>query len=236
MTVSNPQEFVSDIYTANKSTERMPVVSHTHDFSSGTACPCAFNCKHSVWDSETGKCMICDAQIYIAIVTAADGLYAHFDTFAKAWNAAIDNEGSTLKLLCDVTLDNAEYGIIAQSGKFTLELNGKTVSGDITNQLLTVSGMADITVRNGKLVNTFSKDGSDMNHTYASTLEIDGGTVTLERVELTAGHGFEGARSYAAYIFSGSLTVVDSTFIGALVVGDIWGTHPSAKITMLLCG
>lgn len=69
VTVSDPQEFVSDVYTANKTTEGMAVVSHTHDFSSGTACHCGFNCKHSMWDSETGKCIICDAQIYIAIVT-----------------------------------------------------------------------------------------------------------------------------------------------------------------------
>ena len=125
-------------------------------------------------------------------------------------------------------------------GAVAIDLGGNRWVGNIGDNesfiSLTVSGTADITVRNGKLVNTFSKDGSDMNHTYASTLEIDGVTVTLDRVELTAGHGFEGARSYAAYIFSGSLTVVDSTFIGALVVGDIWGTHPSAKITMLLCG
>ena len=97
--------------------------------------------------------------------------------------------------------------------------------------MLTVSGAADITVRNGKLVNTFSKDSSVINQSCASALEIDGGTVTLDRVELIAGHGFAGARSYAAYIFSGSLTVVDGTFTGALAVADMLGAHPSVKIT-----
>ena len=242
VTVSDPQEFVSDVYSTNRSTEGMMIVSHTHDFGDGTACPCGFNCDHSVVDSATGKCENCGTQIYVASLVKADGTVTNYEAFDDAWIAAVSNEGSTLKLLCDITLDKAEDGIIAQSGKFTLDLNGKTVSGEITNQLLTVSGAANITIRDGKLINTFNKDQSNINQTCASTLEIDGGTVTLDRVELTAGLGFEGARSYAAYIFSGNLTVVDTTFTGALAVGDIWGAHPSVKITSatlhngIICG
>ena len=192
---------------------------------------CGMPCHHTAIGAD-GKCQdVCKRQIYVAMLTKADGTAENYDIFANAWIAAVSNEGSTLKLLCDITLNKAEDGIIAQSGKFTLDLNGKTVSGEITNQLLTVSGTADITVRNGKLINTFNMDQSTINQTCASTLGIDGGTVTLDRVELTAGHGFEGARSYAAYIFSGSLTVVDGTFTGALAVGDMWGAHPSVKIT-----
>ena len=192
---------------------------------------CGMPCHHTTIGAD-GKCEdVCQRQIYTAVLTKADGTVTNYEAFADAWTAAIENEGSTLKLLCDITLDKAEDGIIAQSGKFTLDLNGKTVSGEISNRLLTVSGAADITVRNGKLVNTFSKNSSDINQTCASTLEIDGGTVTLDRVELTAGHGLKGVRSYAAYIFSGSLTVVDGTFTGALAVGDMWGAHPSVKIT-----
>lgn len=231
VTVSDPQEFVPDVYTANKITEGMMIVSHTHDFGGGTACPCGFNCDHSVVDSATGKCENCGTQIYVASLVKADGTVTNYEAFADAWDAAVDNEGSTLKLLCDITLDKAEDGIIAQSGKFTLDLNSKTVSGEISNRLLTVSGAADITVRNGKLVNTFSKNSSDINQTCASTLEIDGGTVTLDRVELTAGLGFKGARSCAAYIFSGSLTVVNGTFTGQFGVADVFGVHPSVKIT-----
>ena len=214
VTVSDPQEFVPDVYTANKITEGMMIVSHTHDFGGGTACPCGFNCDHSVVDSATGKCENCGTQIYVASLVKADGTVTNYEAFADAWDAAVDNEGSTLKLLCDITLDKAEDGIIAQSGKFTLDLNGKTVSGEITNQLLTVSGTADITIRNGKLINTFNKDQTDINKSCANALAIDGGTVTLDVVELTAGHGFKSARSCAAYIFSGSLTVVNGTFTG----------------------
>lgn len=231
VTVSDPQEFVSDVYSTNRSTEGMMIVSHTHDFGGGTACPCGFNCDHSVVDSATGKCENCGTQIYVASLVKADGTVTNYEAFDDAWIAAVSNEGSTLKLLCDITLNKAENGIIAQSGKFTLDLNSKTVSGEITNQLLTVSGTADITIRNGKLVNTFSKDSSDINQTCANALMIDGGTVTLDRVELIAGLGFKGARSCAAYIFSGSLTVVNGTFTGQFGVADVWGAHPSVKIT-----
>lgn len=231
VTVSDPQEFVSDVYSTNRSTEGMMIVSHTHDFGGGTDCPCGFNCDHSVVDSATGKCENCGTQIYVASLVKADGTVTNYEAFADAWDAAVDNEGSTLKLLCDITLDKAEDGIIAQSGKFTLDLNSKTVSGEITNQLLTVSGTADITIRNGKLINTFNKDQTDINKSCANALMIDGGTVTLDRVELIAGLGFKGARSCAAYIFSGSLTVVNGTFTGLFGVADVWGAHPSVKIT-----
>ena len=231
VTVSDPQEFVSDVYSTNRSTEGMMIVSHTHDFGGGTACPCGFNCDHSVVDSATGKCENCGTQIYVASLVKADGTVTNYEAFDDAWIAAVSNEGSTLKLLCDITLDKAEDGIIAQSGKFTLDLNSKTVSGEITNQLLTVSGTADITIRNGKLINTFNKDQTDINKSCANALAIDGGTVTLDVVELTAGHGFKGARSCAAYIFSESLTVVNGTFTGLFGVADVWGAHPSVKIT-----
>lgn len=192
---------------------------------------CGMPCHHTAIGAD-GKCQdVCKRQIYVASLVKADGTVTNYEAFADAWDAAVDNEGSTLKLLCDITLDKAEDGIIVQSGKFTLDLNGKTVSGEITNHLLTVSGAANITIRDGKLINTFNKSQSNINQKCASTLEIDGGTVTLDRVELIAGHGFKGARSYAAYIFSGSLTVVDGTFTGALAVGDMLGAHPSVKIT-----
>ena len=192
---------------------------------------CGMPCHHTTIGAD-GKCEdVCQRQIYTAVLTKADGTSANNEAFADAWTAAIENEGSTLKLLCDITLDKAENGIITQSGKFTLDLNGKTVSGEITNQLLTVSGTADITIRNGKLINTSNKDQTDINKSCANALTINGGTVTLDQVELIAGHGFEGARSCAAYIFSGSLTVVNGTFTGLFGVADVFGAHPSVKIT-----
>lgn len=212
------------------------IAEHSHWFivniEGETQCQeCGMPCHHTTI-GEDGKCQdVCHRQIYTAILTRADGTAKNYESFADAWAAAMTDSGSTLRLLCDVTLGEAEDGIIAGSGKFTLDLNSKTVSGEITNQLLTVSGTADITIRNGKLINTFNKDQTDINKSCANALAIDGGTVTLDVVELTAGHGFEGARSCAAYIFSGSLTVVNGTFTGQFGVADVWGAHPSVKIT-----
>ncbi len=212
------------------------IAEHSHWFivniEGETQCQdCGMPCHHTTI-GEDGKCQdVCHRQIYTAVLTRADGTVKNYESFADAWAAAMTDSGSTLRLLCDVTLGEAEDGIIAQSGKFTLDLNSKTVSGEITNQLLTVSGTADITIRNGKLINTFNKDQTDINKSCANALAIDGGTVTLDVVELTAGHGFKGARSCAAYIFSGSLTVVNGTFTGQFGVADVFGVHPSVKIT-----
>ena len=214
VTVSDPQEFVSDIYTANKITEGMIVVSHTHDFGGGTACPCGFNCEHSVVDEATGKCMICDAQIYIATVITADGSRAHFDSFADAWEAAVDNEGSTLKLLCDVDLGQlgTNTAISVKSGAFTLDLNDFTLSAAYSSGgVINVSGSAKLTVKNGKLVNTATKGFA----ASSTAITLYYGTVELENVELTGGSEY-GEQVYSAAVNAGTLRIMDSTFNGAL--------------------
>lgn len=232
------REWETPEYAGGKTslTKTYYIAEHSHWFivniEGETQCQeCGMPCHHTTI-GEDGKCQdVCHRQIYTAVLTRANGTAKNYESFADAWAAAMADSGSTLRLLCDVTLGEAEDGIIAQSGKFTLDLNSKTVSGEITNQLLTVSGTADITIRNGKLINTFNKDQTDINKSCANALAIDGGTVTLDVVELTAGHGFKGARSCAAYIFSGSLTVVNGTFTGQFGVADVFGVHPSVKIT-----
>lgn len=232
------REWETPEYAGGKTslTKTYYIAEHSHWFivniEGETQCQeCGMPCHHTTI-GEDGKCQdVCHRQIYTAVLTRADGTAKNYESFADAWAAAMADSGSTLRLLCDVTLGEAEDGIIAQSGKFTLDLNSKTVSGEITNQLLTVSGTADITIRNGKLINTFNKEQTDINKSCANALAIDGGTVTLDVVELTAGHGFKGARSCAAYIFSGSLTVVNGTFTGQFGVADVFGVHPSVKIT-----
>lgn len=148
-----------------------------------------------------------------AQVTTAGGTTA-YDTFDKAWSAAIASEGSTLTLLRDVELSKENDGLSVSKGKFTLDLNGNTLQGAIWEQLLTVSGTANITIQNGSLVNTTNKDSSDVTQSTAITLEISGGTVALENVKLTSGRGNNGKYTTALYITGGSLTVTGSTFTG----------------------
>lgn len=193
---------------------------------------CGMPCHHTTI-GEDGKCQdVCHRQIYTAVLTRADGTAKNYESFADAWAAAMTDSGSTLRLLCDVTLGEAEDGIIAGSGKFTLDLGGKTISGTITNQLLTVKGTADITVKNGALTNTFSDNSGKVELDTANALKIDGGAVTLEKVKLTSGRGDQGGHTHAALLLDGSLTVLSGTFNGELSVErKTSAAQPVLKIT-----
>ena len=89
-----------------------------------------------------------------AQVTTADNKEQVYVTFDEAWSAAIKSEGSTLKLLSNVELSEGQDGLSVSEGSFTLDLNNKTLKGAIWKQLLEVSGTANITIKNGSLVNT----------------------------------------------------------------------------------
>lgn len=213
------------------------IAEHSHWFivniEGETQCQdCGMPCHHTTI-GEDGKCQdVCHRQIYTAVLTRADGTAKNYESFADAWAAAMTDSGSTLRLLCDVTLGEAEDGIIAGSGKFTLDLGGKTISGTITNQLLTVKGTADITVKNGALTNTFSDNSGKVELDTANALKIDGGAVTLEKVKLTSGRGDQGGHTHAALLLDGSLTVLNGTFNGELSVErKTSAAQPVLKIT-----
>ena len=213
------------------------IAEHSHWFivniEGETQCQeCGMPCHHTTI-GEDGKCQdVCHRQIYTAVLTRADGTAKNYESFADAWAAAMTDSGSTLRLLCDVTLGEAEDGIIAGSGKFTLDLGGKTISGTITNQLLTVKGTADITVKNGALTNTFSDNSGKVELDTANALIIDGGAVTLEKVKLTSGRGDQGGHTHAVLLLDGSLTVLSGTFNGELSVErKTSAAQPVLKIT-----
>ena len=226
VTVSDPQEFVSDVYSTNRSTEGMMIVSHTHDFGGGTACPCGFNCDHSVVDSATGKCENCGTQIYVASLVKADGTAENYDIFANAWTAAIESEGSTLKLLCNVEFDdNGADGLVLDHGKFTLDLGGFTLESFAYQQMLVISGTADIVIKNGVLLNTYNTEGGgQLFLSTGNAIDVKGGSLTLDGVTLHGAYEVDGAlpdgeiQSYALELYSGNLTVENCTFFGSLAV------------------
>ena len=226
VTVSDPQEFVPDVYTANKITEGMMIVSHTHDLGGGTACPCGFNCDHSVVDSATGKCENCGTQIYVASLVKADGTAENYDIFANAWTAAIESEGSTLKLLCNVEFDdNGADGLVLDHGKFTLDLGGFTLESFAYQQMLVISGTADIVIKNGVLLNTYNTEGGgQLFLSTGNAIDVKGGSLTLDGVTLHGAYEVKGAlpdgeiQSYALELYSGNLTVENCTFFGSLAV------------------
>ena len=154
-----------------------------------------------------------------------------YSTLPEAVNAAQD--GDTIKLLSDVELSNevGENGLSVSEGSFTLDLNNKTLKGAIWNQLLEVSGTANITIKNGSLVNTQTGPAATATSTNLVALKISGGTVALDNVNLTSGINSEGKHSSALYITGGSLTVTGSTFTGEVgVFCENSGTRPALSI------
>lgn len=185
---------------------------------------------HTHVPDEHGKCA-CGASI-IASVKTADGTERTYGSFTDALAAAVESNDSTLQLLYDIDLGDTKYGVSVDSGKFTLDLNSKTLSGKVDYQLLTVSGTADITIKNGKLVNTFSHDSPAMNRGLANAIQITGGTAVLENVEVTGGCGENGEHTDAVCLSDGNLTVANGTFTGAiLVMHKTADQHPVLKIT-----
>ena len=184
---------------------------------------------HTHAPDENGKCA-CGASI-IASVKTADGTERTYGSFTDALAAAVESNGSTLQLLYDVDLGAANNGLSVDSGKFTLDLNGQTLSGEVYNQLLAVSGTANITIKNGKLINTFYKDQSDINSSLANAVQINGGAMALEDIEVTSGRGEDGAYTDAVELYGGSLTVTSGTFTGAItVMSKSSDVHPTLKI------
>ena len=168
-----------------------------------------------------------------AQVTTAGGTGQVYGSFNDAWSAAIKSEGSTLKLLSDVELSKevGEDGLPVSEGSFTLDLNNKTLKGAVWNQLLEVSGTANITIKNGSLVNTQTGPAASATSTNFVALKISGGTVALDKVNLTSGSNSEGKHSSALYITGGSLTVTGSTFTGEVgVLCENSGTRPALSI------
>ena len=168
-----------------------------------------------------------------AQVTTAGGTEQVYGSFNDAWSAAIKSKGSTLKLLSDVELSTevGQDGLPVSEGSFTLDLNNKTLKGAIWNQLLEVSGTANITIKNGSLVNTQTGPAASATSTNFVALKISGGTVALDKVNLTSGSNSEGKHSSALYITGGSLTVTGSTFTGEVgVLCENSGTRPALSI------
>ena len=168
-----------------------------------------------------------------AQVTTAEGTERVYGSFNDAWSAAIESKGSTLKLLSDVELSKevGQNGLPVSEGSFTLDLNNKTLKGAIWNQLLEVSGTANITIKNGSLVNTQTGPAATATSTNLVALKISGGTVALDNVNLTSGINSEGKHSSALYITGGSLTATGNTFTGEVgVLCENSDTRPALRV------
>lgn len=99
---------------------------------------------------ESGKCA-CGAAAPVQVVAGTDSSY--YDNFEQAVNQAKTLSDSTVRLRDNVTL-SGDSGIYIDSGTFTIDWNGHTLSGSLWGNLLTISGPANVTLTDGSGTNT----------------------------------------------------------------------------------
>ncbi len=99
---------------------------------------------------ESGKCA-CGATAPVQVVAGTDSSY--YGDFESAVNQAKTLSGSTVRLWDNVTL-SGDSSIYIEGGTFTIDWNGHTLSGSFWGNLLTISGPANVTLKDGSDTNT----------------------------------------------------------------------------------
>lgn len=105
---------------------------------------CGLTCNHPGIDSTTGNCTVCGLFQATASV-AAGGTTTYFPDFSIALEAAKAASGSTLTLFRDVAL-TGENNLYIDSGTFTIDWNGHTISGETSYALLCITDAAKVTL------------------------------------------------------------------------------------------
>lgn len=105
---------------------------------------CGLTCNHPGIDSTTGNCTVCGLFQATASV-AAGGTTTYFANFSVALEAAKAASGSTLTLFQDVAL-TGEKNLYIDSGTFTIDWHGHTLSGETSNDLLLITSTANVTL------------------------------------------------------------------------------------------
>lgn len=163
---------------------------------------------------ENGKCA-CGAAAPIQVDNGTDSFF--FGDFESAVNQAKTLSGSTVRLLEDVT-HSGDSGIYIDSGIFTIDWNGHTLSGETSNVLLCITDAAKVTltdsVGTGGLRNV---RGAAIGVYYGGGLTIQGGVYSPQlwkdrtaygSIQISGGR-FESpedsGRNGALYCYSGAL-------------------------------
>ena len=107
-------------------------------------CACGRSCDHPGIDSTTGNCTVCGLFQATASV-AAGGTTTYFANFSEALEAAMAASGSTLTLFQDVT-HSGDSSIYIDSGTFTIDWHGHTLSGETSYALLCITDAAKVTL------------------------------------------------------------------------------------------
>lgn len=175
------------------------VVEHTKH--SGSPCACGYVCDHGDgMDPANGQCKTCGSLLAVASVTAAgeDPAIAYYTDIHDAFTAAAASSGGTLTLLQNVTLaDNTDISLYPENDDpnfvFTIDWNGKTLSGNTWQKLLTFSGRTSVILKdssgnnaggvrnNSGIAVCISLDGD------AQTVTIEGGTYSPQVIKTGSG-------------------------------------------------
>lgn len=165
---------------------------------------------------KNGKCA-CGATAPVQVEAGTGSSY--FGDFESAVNQAKTLPGSTVRLLEDVT-HSGDRGIYIDSGTFTIDWNGHTISGEMSNDLLVITGAAKVTLTDSVGTGGLRNVGGAAIGVYVGSqgsLTIQGGTYSpnVTRSERCygsvwiSGGRFENpedsGRSGALYCDSGSL-------------------------------
>lgn len=115
-----------------------------------------------------------------------DGTATHYGTFEKALDAAQKTQGGTLTLLNDVTTTQTDIN----SGTFTLDLNGHTLTSGYNATLVVRGGSLTIQDSKGGVISSTSSDGNAvwcgggnvtiLGGSFPSALHWESGTVSLQ--------------------------------------------------------
>ena len=118
--------------TGSAATGILDIQDHTHTFGQG------------------GKCA-CGATAPVQVEAGTDSFY--YDDFEEAVKKAQSLSGSTLRLLEDVTYSGTSY-ISIDSGTFTIDWNGRTLSGGNWLALLSLDKASNVTLKDSSGTNT----------------------------------------------------------------------------------
>ena len=110
----------------------MEIVDHTHTFGEG------------------GKCA-CGQTAPVQVEAGTESIY--YGDFESAVNKAMTLSGSTVRLLKDVTY-SGDSSIYIDGGTFTIDWNGHTLSGSPSNNLMVITGSANVTLTDSSDNNT----------------------------------------------------------------------------------
>ena len=189
------------------------IVAHEHGYTytdqgDGThsgACPCGAITAaepHTFAQNDAGE-WVCDCKAK-AVAKVGDTFYV---SIHNALRAAEKIDGCTLTLLEDITLTSmSSTAAYTNTGTFTLDLNGKTLSSN--KGTLSVLGSAELTIKD-------SAGGGKIISTGSNAIYQTGGTVTIESGT------FEGTLDGVFLSGASTLSVKGGSFVGsrAMITG-----------------